>query len=990
MAAHQPEHRIGPDEWPAFLARTEGPQLVVGGPGTGKTEFLVRRVGVLADSIGAENLLVLSFSRRGVADLTDRLRERLDRSIRSPDITTYHSFALRLLETHAAAAGWNETPAVLTSPEQVRFIQALLATEDEARWSPAYRGLLTTFTFATEVTDFILRCREQLLGATDLVAMDRADWRGLPGFIDRYEAALRHSGRIDYGTLLATAVELVTVDEIRAAAAGQFGYVLVDEYQDTSRAQARLLSHLVIDHRNIVAAADPYQSIYSFRGTDLENVSRFPSEFLDRDGRPATRLVLTTSHRVPAAILSAAVRVTQHDLPGAAGPVVPAPGLGSVETYRFDQQTEEAEWIAAEVTRMHLEQGIPYRRIAVFVRSKRRFLPELSRALDRRHVPHDRPDARLADQPAVRFVTDCVVAATGAEGPAEQDRAIRRILLGPLFRLPPGQLRDLERTHPAADRDWPTIIRRNVPDARAIADLLEDDEWARQLPAVAGLWHVWSRLPQIIPIATDEARSEERMAWKSLFQVIERFSERNPHATLDDYRALMADDSFEARPLLSYRPVTSDAVTVTTLHQSKGLDFDVVFIADAVEGVFPDLRTRDSLLGARHLNPHLPPDVSGYVLFRLQEERRLAYTAMTRAALRVVWTATAAGNEHGNGVPSRFLSLVADTATVSGAASHPGYDRPPITTAEMEAFLRRRVLDPTTPPPQRLAALDLLSRGDRFGLRHPTAFSGVRDRGSDHGVLSDGFTLSPSQAEAYERCPRRYVLERRLGIGAESSIYADFGSLIHGVLENVEHAALARGRTRATVQEALEEFDARFEPDPFGGRPFSEGWRRRGHRALMRLYNAWPSPGAVIATEHPLRIEVAGVEWRGRADRIEVRDDTTAIVDYKTSRTPVSESEAAGSLQLGFYLIAAGTDPSITEYGEPAIGEMWFPAVERSAAIVRRFDMDNLAEVRARMALVAAAVEREEWPAMPNDSCDRCPVRLICPAQPEGKEAFSS
>ena len=988
----RPEYRIAPDDWPDYIANCEGPQLIVGGPGTGKTEFLVRRAAAIIDAgrAGPENLLVLSFSRRGVADVADRLRNALDRSTRALDISTYHSFALRLLETHATVAGWQATPQVLTSPEQLRFVAALLADEDPALWSPAHRSLLRSSTFAAEVTDFVLRCREQLLGPQELAALGRAEWRGLPDFLQRYDETLRRAGRIDYGTLLATAVDLLAHSGVRAAVAGQYGYVLVDEYQDTSRAQALLLRNLVADHGNITAAADPYQSIYSFRGTDLENVARFPDEFRDEVGAPARRIVLTTSHRVPEAILNAAVRVTQHDLPGAAGQVVPAAGPGSVETYRFEQHTEEAEWVAAEITRLHLEQGLPYDRIAVFVRSKRRFLPELSRALDRRHIPHDRPDARLVDQPAVRFVIDCVIAATGSEGPAERDRAIRRMLLGPLFRMPPGQLRNLERAHPVVERNWPAVIRVSLADGGPLADLLADNTWAVHPPASDGLWHLWSRLPQLHRVATDETRGDERLAWTSLFQVVARFNERNPRASLAEYCTLLDDDSFEARPLLSYRRRDCDSVTVTTLHQSKGLDFDVVFISDAVEGVFPDLRSRDSLLGARHLNPHLPTDVAGYVLFRLQEERRLAYTAMTRAARRVIWTATTVSGDQGIGAPSRFFALVAGTASVAAAVARPEGVRPPVTVAEMEAFLRRLLLDPSALPPDRVAALAVLAQGERIGLRPPEVFYGIRSRGPDTGVVGPEFSLSATQAEAYERCPRRYVLERRLGIGAESSIYAEFGLLMHTVLESVERVAMESGEPRATAGEALEEFNRRFSAERFGGPPFAESWRRRGRDALRRLYGDWPSSGTAIALEQDLQGRAGGIEWRGRADRIEVGAGTVTVVDYKTSRSLPTEADAARSLQLGFYLLAAAADPEITAHGEPRSGEMWFPVATRRSTAVRAFDGSNLPDIESRMEAVALGIGREAWPAIPNGACDRCPVRQICPAQPDGKEAFVS
>ena len=245
--------------------------------------------------------------------------------------------------------------------------------------------------------------------------MNRADWRGLPEFLRTYGRALRRVNRIDYGTLIATAVDLI---ESRATThPGAATFALVDEYQDTTTAQVRLLQALQRQGSQITAAADPYQSIYSFRGATVENVASFEADF-GSDRTPAIRLLLTTSFRTPAAILDAAVAVTTGDLAGVTGRVVPAPGRGVVEAYRFDQQVEEAEWIAAEVQRLHLVEGIPYRKIGVFVRSKRRLLADLSRALERRHVPHELPGSRLTDHPAVRFLIDL----TGVTARASRSR----------------------------------------------------------------------------------------------------------------------------------------------------------------------------------------------------------------------------------------------------------------------------------------------------------------------------------------------------------------------------------------------------------------------------------------------------------------------------------------------------------------------------------------------------------------------------------------
>ncbi|HSL81711.1 MAG TPA: ATP-dependent helicase, partial [Thermoanaerobaculia bacterium] len=549
MAAF-PETRIDPDGWDAAVADVDGPQLVVAGPGAGKTEFLVRRALHLMDRAGvhAEQVLMLSFSRRGAADLRRRVAAGLGRSFTTLPASTFHSFAFRLVEAHGAdGSGPGAAPALLTGPEQVALVADLLAGEDPPDWPVLYRGMLGTPSFADEVADFVLRCREQLVDPAGLAARaaERPEWRALPAFLERYLQELRRRGRIDYGSLQAAAVDLLGDPAVRDAVAARHPYVLVDEYQDTTVAQARLLERLTLPHRNLTVAGDPYQSIYSFRGTEIRNIASFPTDFPGTDGSPARRIVLTTSFRVPAEILQAAVRVTAGgELPGGAGPVLPAPGRGSVEVYGFDQLTHEAEWIASQVQRTHLREGIPYHRMAVLVRSKRHLLPELSRALERRGVPHDAPDTRLADHPAVRVVLDFVRAATA--GGAEQGSAVQRILLGSLLGLPLAAMRELQRARARSGEPWAAVLRRHLPDGAALAGLLEDSGWAREMPAAEGFWHLWSGLPQFARAAVAPGRARDRAAWSSLGQVLGRLGERDPGATLADYLRWSDSEDFEA------------------------------------------------------------------------------------------------------------------------------------------------------------------------------------------------------------------------------------------------------------------------------------------------------------------------------------------------------------------------------------------------------------------------------------------------------------
>ena len=1006
--------RIGPDDWDEVIVDVDGPQLVVAGPGTGKTEFLVRRARHLIESglaVAAE-VLILAFSRRSAGEIAGRATSPL--SSASPVATTFHSFAHRLLEAHGRDAfAWQEIPSLLTGPEQVSLVAELMAAEDPASWPALYRPLLRSHTLSEEVADFLLRCRERLLSSDDIrrKAAERPQWRALPEFMDRYDAELATRRRTDYGALLAMAVAALERPDIAAAVGAQYRYVLVDEYQDTTPAQARLLELATLPHRNLTVTGDPYQSVYSFRGAELANVAEFYDRFRDLDGNAARRLVLTTSFRVPEEILGAAVRIVAGgDLPGAAGPVIPAPHPGRVEAYVFDQATAEAEWIAGEVERIHIEENLGYSRIGVLSRSSRTLLPELSRSLGRRRIPHNTPDRRMVDHPAVRIIFDLVEAAwteaevhRGGSDPKQSDggldvaglfdqadRAVRRLLLGPLFSLSLSAERDLVRERRRTGQKWAEILTAELPEAEALANLLAEPGWAIDEPAATGFWKIWTTIPQFERLVEDPGLGEFRTAWAVFSQALESQFERDPSMTLARYQRQSEAEDFEATPLLALHRPGRDQLTLTTLHQAKGLEFDVVFIADAAEGSFPDLRRTSALLRPEMLSPDQSPSPATSMRFRLQEEMRLAYTAMTRAKQRVVWTATSAAIDEGERRPSRFL-LAASGLTSFDDIGPPHSDphRQPITSAEAQASLRRALNDPAAPAVERLSALATLCHppGDLWSA---VSFAGAPERGPDTGVVTSPFRLSPSQAETYARCPRQYVFERRLGAGDTSSPYAHYGSLIHLVLERSEARAIVIQQPHNTLADTLDILDEVWASEAdFGSPVLNDAWKAKGRELLAKMYAKWPGGNAIPThTEKSFELDIAGITWVGRADRIERHEaGQLRVIDYKTGSRQPTVADASESLQLGFYLLAAAADPELTSQGRPTEAEFWHPAASGTNP-VRKFDPDNLKLVESKLRTIGVGIAAEEWPATPGLHCGYCSVRLICPAWPEGREAF--
>ncbi|MFD8271517.1 UvrD-helicase domain-containing protein [Streptomyces flaveolus] len=400
-----------------------GPLLVLAGPGTGKTTTLVESV---ADRIARggdpERILVLTFSRKAAVELRDRMALRMG-AARAPRATTFHSFGYALVRAHQDSELFVEPLRLLSGPEQDVAVRGLLAGQADlerlglahVRWPDELRACLTTRGFADEVRAVLARSRELGLGPDALEAfarrIGRPDWRAAAAFLAEYLDVLDLQGVLDYAELVHRAVLLARRPEVAAQLAARYDAVYVDEYQDTDPAQIRLLHALAGGGRTLVAFGDPDQSIYAFRGADVNGILDFPHAFPRADGRPAPVEVLRTSRRSGAALLAATRLLTQRmpltRLP--ADKVRAHRELGSVrdggcvEVYTYPTSGTELDNIADILRRAHLEDGVPWGDMAVLVRAGSRSIPAVRRALTAAGVPLDvdGDDLPLRHEPAV-------------------------------------------------------------------------------------------------------------------------------------------------------------------------------------------------------------------------------------------------------------------------------------------------------------------------------------------------------------------------------------------------------------------------------------------------------------------------------------------------------------------------------------------------------------------------------------------------------------
>ena len=1037
--------RLTPDPaQQAVLDHTDGPLLVLAGPGTGKTTTLVEVVAQRVEKQGLtpDQVLVLTFSRKAANELRERITARLGTPTAGPSAWTFHAFCYALVREHQPSGLYTDPLRLLSGPEQDVALRDLLrGSIDLGRaWPDELRAALTTRGLAEETRMLLSRCRELGLDPGDLAALavreGRADWAAMAAFFGEYLDVLDAQGAVDYAELVHRAVLLAETTEVAEQLRTRYRAVYVDEYQDTDPAQERLLQAIAGQGRDLVVVGDPDQAIYAFRGAEVDGLLEFPARFPTRDGKDAPVLALTTCRRSGAELLAVSRRIAE--------PIPLVPSLralraldagsqvtGTAEVHTHPSVGAEADAVADLLRREHLERGTPWSRMAVLVRSGARSVPLLRRVLTAAGVPLEvaGDEVPLAQEPAVAPLLLALRV-------LHDERALtvevaRQLLLSPLGGADPGALRRLGRDLRALDRiatresDGPSrlpapsaeLLREAVADPRHLITL--DSQVAR--PAVrlaallaaaraklsegpeAALWELWDGSPwpdrleaaSLSGGAAGRAADRDLDAVVSLFATVARAAERRTGkvtAILDEIEAqqipggTLADDG-----------VRGDAVRLLTAHRSKGLEWDVVVVCGVQEGVWPDLRRRSTLLESERLGRdglREPADRAQL----LADERRLFYVACTRARRRLVITAVDSPEDDGER-PSRLL---ADT----GLEVEQHLDRVarPLSLPSLVAALRRRAVDPDASPGLRRAAAARLARlavaVDDKGLPLAVAASPDRWWGLQDSTASDvplvgpdePVRLSGTSLGKLEECPLRWFLEHEVHAEQPTSTAMGFGGVLHALAHEV-----AKGSTPADLDALMGRLDKVWRQLAYDA-PWQSAQQYDEARDALRRFLTWHESDrgrSLVATEIPFTVELpvgeTTVLLRGFMDRVELdAEGRVHVVDLKTGKTLPNKKDVEEHPQLGTYQLAVR---------EGALAEHVPDAVPGGAELVmlRLDDSGGGPKVPQQPALtgewvddlVDKAVTRvvaESFPPTPTDRCDRCAFRVACPAQPDGRQ----
>ncbi len=620
---------LNPAQREAVLT-TEGPLLVIAGAGSGKTRVLTHRIAHLIAACGVKpnEILAITFTNKAANEMRERLERLIGNQARAVWALTFHAACGRILRREAERLGYRSNFTIYDSADQVRLVKLCLEEleKDPKRFVP--RGIHSQ----------ISTLKNQLV--TPKEAMDRVASfydQTVAETYDLYQRRLHASNALDFDDMLMLTVEVLErfPDALKKWQTA-FRYVLVDEYQDTNRAQYRLLQLLAAEHRNVCAVGDPDQSIYAFRGADIRNILEF-----ERDFGETRTVALEQNYRSTNSILEAANAVIANNRERKPKNLWSELGDGEpVRVIEVEDEQAESRFVATEVARL-VEEGFSGRELAVFYRmnAQSRVLEQTLRLSQIAYQVIGGP--RFYERAEVK---DAIAYLQVIDNPADAI-SLLRIANRPRRGIGDASLARLQ-AHADAMRSSLFAALARPEDAgiagaplRALQHLhtllLSFQSAAQELDVAELLGSVIERSGMI------EAYEAERT-------VEARGRIENLEAFVDgarEYQETAADASLsgflQEISLFSDQDAIAEetgAVTLMTLHNAKGLEFRGVFLVGCEEEIFPSARSVEEQ--------------------GIEEERRLFYVGMTRAQERLTLTHAASrllwGRQTHN-LPSRFL-----------------------------------------------------------------------------------------------------------------------------------------------------------------------------------------------------------------------------------------------------------------------------------------------------------------------------------------------
>jgi len=596
-----------------------GPLLVLAGAGSGKTRVLTHRIAYLLATGQARpgEILAITFTNKAAAEMRERVGGLIGRSVRAMWVTTFHSACARMLRADAERLGYSKSFTIYDQADSLRMLKRVL-TElgiDSKRFPPR------------AVQAKISGAKNQLIDSDSYAETAAGPFEEVVAeAFPLYEKRMLAANAMDFDDLLVRTVNALELyEEVRERWRRTFRHVLVDEYQDTNHAQYRLLQLLASEHGNLMVVGDEDQSIYGFRHADIRNILDFEADFPE-----AAVIKLEQNYRSTQTILAAANAVVERNRERRPKELWTADEGGEpIQLSELDDEHEEARWVAAEIERLGEEHDVRRADVAVFYRTN-----AMSRVvedtLNRFNVPYQViGGTKFYDRAEVK---DAIAYLSLLHNPADQV-SFARIVNSPrrgIGNTSQGRLAAYANT--AGLTIWEVMERAEEVPGLGAAAIKSVGRFYETMDLLAARADAGSPVAELLQAVLSETGYMEALEAERTVEAegrVENLEALIEGAAEFDLEREQEGES-EISPLEEYLQQISllsdqdsiegekELVTLMTLHNAKGLEYDTVFVVGCEDGAFPHMRALDE--GGE------------------EEERRLCYVAITRARRRLYMT----------------------------------------------------------------------------------------------------------------------------------------------------------------------------------------------------------------------------------------------------------------------------------------------------------------------------------------------------------------
>ncbi|PIR54734.1 hypothetical protein COU74_03205 [Candidatus Peregrinibacteria bacterium CG10_big_fil_rev_8_21_14_0_10_36_19] len=919
----------------------EGPLLIIAGAGTGKTRVITSRILQLISTGKARTteILALTFTEKAASEMAERIDEGMPLSYEEICVKTFHGFCDGILRESGSEIGLDPGYKLLDDVEKWLFFKKNLF-KFELNY---YRPLGNPNSFINDLLKHFGRLKEELIEPDEYIEyakkLDGEEGEKtleLANAYKKYFEVMIEKNYLDFSDLIFYTLRLFSRREsVLKKYRERFKFVMVDEFQDTNYSQYALVKMITAESENLVVVGDDDQSIYKWRGASLSNILQFENDF-----KNLKKVVLTDNYRSCQEVLDASYSLIQNNNPDR---LESRSGIskklratrdesGCVECHSFPTYLEEANFVAEQIKELH-EKGVNYGSMAILSRSNQHVHPIID-ALKPLNIPYQVKDSKGILM--LEEIKDLVSVARALANPYD-DISVLRILKMDVFAVPMSDILKLlnsgSNTHIInALRKGVDVDNLSIPGTeegiKKISDLLEHLIEFSKKSSIGEVFNEFLRESGYLDYMVEKDMFEEMYHVNQFAKQVSRFEKDHEEKSVIDfveYLNLLEESNSVMASDFNY---DRDSVQILSVHSSKGLEFDAVFVISAVDHRFPGTNRSEKFEIPVELSKEIVPEGDVH----RQEERRLFYVAITRARSNLYITMSK--KYEGNKV-WKVSPFVKEILEVDG-----------VKMIEHEE------------------SIDVVDNLRKFKKPAEPIFELPKYNLS---------RLSHSKIETFNTCPLKFNYQYLLNIPVSQGHAANFGNSIHGTLH--DFYKVLKSSQAVSIELMKELYEKNWLPHGYDSLEHAAERKKKGWEQLEEFYKTNSDPWIKPAyLERPFSIKLNDNWFTGRVDRIDkLSDGTYEVIDYKTGRLK-DDLKLKGNTQLALYVIAA------QEVFNLRVSKASLYYLEDNKKISISVEELDVPKARVKILETVSKIRESDFAPTPGFPCSFCDFRLICPA----------